>query len=506
LSNANAEAKVKAVGNYLRSSWGLWAACALAFAVYAPTLGYHLSFDDLVPLSDMATAPFAEWMMDVLRLQDATPSWRPLTMLVYRIEYAVFGMNAAGFRTVNLAVHIVNVAMVYIVTMRLVRRSATAMLVAVGFGVFGGAWDTVSYVTALPHVLALALFLVSLWLLLEFVQTGQADNEIYWGSFAFFVLAFLANEASVTLLVPYALGYLLVAPRPIDLVRIGKTLVPFALVALAFGLVFSFCPCRDQMSVEQRWEWITLKQAWLYLAWMFIPVGEAPYEFDVLQWVAGGVAIAALALTLARGAPWARWAVASLIVFLMPYVLIEPIIAGETVVLPRYVYAAAFPFLLILAWCADFLLGRVKPVHLARTCLAAIAIAAILGYSVETAVQNRKVLQVREPAQRLVSELEAHYRKPPFGQRIFLLGEPWTNPFFAFAGIPAVARLVFGDPPWVSLEAWDPTILDTYLKGRDYRLEPWEHVLRYEDGEFVELTADQVKEEAERIRSAATDR
>ncbi|HWQ29113.1 MAG TPA: hypothetical protein VNN12_08830 [Dehalococcoidia bacterium] len=491
------------VRNHIARFWGLWLACAVAFAAYAPTLGYHFSFDDMVPLSDMATKPFSAWLTDVLRLRDATPSWRPLTMLVYRVEYALFGMNAAAFRSVNLGFHIANVGLVYVVTNRLVRHTWIAAFVAAAFGVFGGAWDTVSYITALPHVLALTFFLLSLWLLLEFVDTGEADNEVYLGSFAFFLLAFLANEASVTFLIPYAVAYGLAARRPLDLRKIGTRLAPFFLVAIVFGLVFTFCPCREQMTVEQRWEWISLKQAYLYLAWMLLPVGQAPYEFHIVQWVAGGVSLALLAWALARGAAWTRWALVTLVVFLLPYVLIDPITAGETVVSPRYVYSAAFPYLLVLAWAGRSVLFHVQARRVATTCAAAVSLAAILGYSVETGLQNREVLQVREPAQYLLQELETRYKQGPIGQRVFLVGEPWTNPFFAFAGIPAITKLVFGEPALIYVEAWEPTVLDAYLKARDYRIEPWEHVLQYRNGSFRELTADDVREEAQRARLAS---
>lgn len=496
------------IRSHLAESWGFWAACALALAVYAPTLGYHFSFDDFVPLSDMATKSVYAWLTDVLAMRDPTPSWRPLTMLVYRIEYAVFGMNAAAFRTVNLIVHIANVALVYVVTERLVRRTTVATLVAAGFGVFGGAWDTVSYVTALPHLLALACFLVSLWLLLEFVYTGEADKEIYWGSFAFFLLAFLANEASITFVVSYGLAYVLVARRPLDFVKTAIRLSPFALVAVLFGLVFTFCPCREQMTVEQRWDWISFKQAWLYLAWMLLPIGEAPFKVEPMDWVAGSVVVALGVFALVRGAAWARWAVVSLAVFMMPYMLIEPLVGGDTVVFPRYVYAGAFPFLLLLAWAGDAILqnrwiGTCRYRYLVGTFAAVVAAAAIAGYAVETAVQNHEVLRVREPAQELVSELDSRYRDAPFGSRVFLMGQPWTNPFFAFAGIPAVTKLVFGGPFRVTVEAWEPTMLDALLKSRGYRLEPWEHVLQYKEGHFRELTAQEVRREAQRMRSAS---
>lgn len=193
----------------------------------------------------------------------------------------------------------------------------------------------------------------------------------------------------------------------------------------------------------------------------------------------------------------------ALVLFLVPYVLIDPITGGETVVSPRYVYAAAWPFLLVVSWVGSSLVARLNGARLAALGAFAIAVTATLGYSVETALQNREVLRVREPAQYLLRELEARYKKPPFGQRIFLLGEPWTNPFFALAGIPAITKLVFSDYGWIYVEAWEPTVLDAYLKARGYRLESWEHVLQYEHGSFRELTVEQVREEAQRARLRA---
>ena len=78
---------------------------ALVAGIHMPTLHYYFFGDDFVVLGDIHSRTFPAYMRDVLLLRDLTPNWRPLTMLVYWGEYRVFGIDALGWRIVNLTLH-----------------------------------------------------------------------------------------------------------------------------------------------------------------------------------------------------------------------------------------------------------------------------------------------------------------------------------------------------------------------------------------------------------------
>jgi dolichyl-phosphate-mannose--protein O-mannosyl transferase len=135
-------------------NWGLLAAITITFLVHAPTLRYYFAGDDFVVLGSIRYSGTGGYLVDTLRMQDIVPSWRPLSGLIYAAEWNVFGLNAMGWRAVNLAVHLGSVAVLYTLVVRVTRRQAVGAIAAVVFGISGAHFDTVNYVTALPHILA----------------------------------------------------------------------------------------------------------------------------------------------------------------------------------------------------------------------------------------------------------------------------------------------------------------------------------------------------------------
>ncbi|HWQ27684.1 MAG TPA: glycosyltransferase family 39 protein, partial [Dehalococcoidia bacterium] len=206
VSTATLAARTKA---FVLRHWGALAAVLLALGLHIPTLGYYFGGDDLVVVADIATKPFGPWFADVLRMRDITPSWRPLTHLVYWTEFRLAGMNPLVFRSVNLVAHTASVALLYALVARLTGRRAAAGLVAAGFAIHGAHFDTVTYITALPHVLATGLVFASMLFMHAYAREGARRHWLYAASLTAFALMFLANEGSVIFAPAVCLVYLL---------------------------------------------------------------------------------------------------------------------------------------------------------------------------------------------------------------------------------------------------------------------------------------------------------
>lgn len=477
---------------WLKAHWPWMMALVAVFFLHVPTLGYYFSYDDLVPFADIRNTPAGEWVRNVLTMRDTTPSWRPLTMLFYFGEYKLFGEHVLAYRLLHLGVHLLNVGLVYALAMRFTRERGTAVFAALGFGVFGAAWDTVSYLTALPHVLAVGLVLLSAYLLLEFVETGETQTDLCWGSLVFLLLAFFADEAAVVLAPVPPLLYLLSPRRTGSWRRFGVIGAAFATLPTVFGAVFLFCDCRDSFTVEQRWNFTSIQQSWMYLAWLAVPAGDAPYRFELQQWITGGFGLALLGYGVWRGPWWVRWSVAAVALALIPYVPIEPVTGLKLSVYPRYAYVASPFFMLALAWSLTKLSSSLHSRKVGQSLTLALAVAVLLGYASETVIFNQRMLSGREPTRHLVKELRA--RNLPPGSRVMLVGEPWSNTFAVFAGLPTIRRFVYGDSMAAPvLEGWRPDVLDLWLRRRSYQLAPGELVLRYDSGRFIAITPDDMR-------------
>lgn len=472
--------------------WPWIGASLLVALVHVPTLGYYFSFDDLVPIADIRNIPAGQLMRNVLTMRDATPSWRPLTMLVYLGEYKLFGEHVLAYRLLHLGAHLLNVFLVYVLAMRFTQMRGASMFAALGFGVFGAAWDTVTYITALPHILAVGWVLLSAYLLLEFVDSGETQTDLAWGSLVYLLLAFLADEAAVALAPLPPLLYLLCPRRLRSWRRFGVIGAAFATLPTVFGAVFLFCDCRDAFTVEQRWNITSIEQGWMYLGWLAVPAGDAPYRFELQQGVTGGVGLALLAYGMWRGPWWVRWSVVGVALALVPYALIEPVTGQRLLVAPRYAYVASPFFLLVLTWVLTRFASAVPSPKAARGLTLVLAGAVLLGYVVETVTYNQRVLSSREFTGHLVEELRTRDFRP--GSRVILVGEPWSNAFVVFRGLPTIRRFVYGDTlTGPSLEGWRPDILDAWLGRRSYELGPGVLVLRYEKGKFFVMTTEEMR-------------
>jgi hypothetical protein len=98
--------------------WGILAALAITFIIHAPTLRYYFDGDDFVVVGSIRYSGGAGYLADTFFMRDLVPNWRPLTGFVYLLEYKAFGLNAMGWRAVNLSVHLTSLVILYTLVTR----------------------------------------------------------------------------------------------------------------------------------------------------------------------------------------------------------------------------------------------------------------------------------------------------------------------------------------------------------------------------------------------------
>lgn len=176
------------------------AAIALAvLAAYLHALSAGFQFDDWnVIVDNPAVHGWAAWW-------DRMPGIRPLLKLTYVANW-VSGWSVEGFRAVNLALHLVNTAMVAWVVRAILEttgqpraRAASAALVAAAlFALHPVQTESVTYISGRSVSLMATCYLVALLVHLRMPsRSGQAATV------ATFVVAFAAKENAWTL--PFAL-------------------------------------------------------------------------------------------------------------------------------------------------------------------------------------------------------------------------------------------------------------------------------------------------------------
>ena len=431
---------------FARRHWGILAAITFTLLIHAPTLRYFFAGDDFILLGNMEWRGSASgFLIDTIRLEDYVPSWRPLSAVVYAAEWRAFGLNAAPWRAIALTVHLASMTLLYALVMRTLHKPGVAATAALIFGVSGAHYQTVTYVTAFPHVLATFFVLASLLTLVTYAQDGERNIAAFALSFVLFTLGFLANESAFAYAVVLVVAYALFSERwtPLRPLRLVLHAAPF--VALAAGwLVFYQSSDNFQIKFASgAWGTHIFSGYALYLSWLIYPAHTIALEPDALRWVLGGlIAVAALFFAV-RGPDIARVAAIGVFVALLPFV---PVVWTTS----RYMYGAVAFFAPLAAISAAWMYERLRALHrharipanmLALACVATLAAL----YAWQSNTNNARAGRDTERWRILVDELRANYPSVAPGTTIWIVDGLWTEPLSQYQEMPNVGRALYGD-------------------------------------------------------------
>jgi hypothetical protein len=425
--------------------WGLLAALALTFAVHAPTLRYFFDGDDFVVLGSVEYLGGTAYVVDTFRMHDIVPNWRPLTGVIYAAEWELFGLNATAWRSVNLAVHLSSMVVLYALVARVTKRPSIGALAAVVFGVSGAHFDTVTYVTALPHILATFFTLASLLAIVSYAQDGERNPFAFWGSFALFGLAFLSNEGAFIFGPIIVLAYALFAVRwHAAQMRLFLHGAPFAALSAGWFIFYQTADLPQLKFDGFYWGPHVIDNYAVYLSFIAYPARAIPLEPGTMRWLIASMFIAFAAFMLVRGPNIARVCVLGIGVALLPFVPVEIWTAS------RYTYAAVAFFAPVAAISAYFIFDRARSSHayvrIPATVVALLFVATVAGlYSWQTHARDRMSGERTDRWLLLANELERNYETVPAGTTIWIVDGPWTNPMEQYTWVPSVARAVYGD-------------------------------------------------------------
>ena len=213
---------------------GLLLVAAIIFA-YQPA-GWRGGFvwdDDMyVTNNPLLTAPDGWWR--IWFSLDSPSQYFPLTYSVFRIERALWGLNAAGYHWVNILLHSLNAVLVW----RLLRKLQVpgAWFAAAVFALHPVQVESVAWVTELKNLLSLFFILLAVRAWLEFLEANSRRRwRFYALSVGLYALALLSKTTACTL--PATLLLILwLQKKPINAPRLLQ-IAPFAALGVGMGLL-----------------------------------------------------------------------------------------------------------------------------------------------------------------------------------------------------------------------------------------------------------------------------
>jgi len=182
---------------------GFWVV-AITVAIYANSLPNGLTFDDHVIVGanpnveqvDLVSIFLSPYWPD----RQGAGLYRPLTTLSLALQYALHDVRPFGYHAVNVAFHVINVLLFYVLANYLFRSVHIAVSVALIFGLHPVQTEAVNGIVGRAELLS-AFWSLLAWLFYIRSGVGQGGrlNRVYVFSLLFALLGMLSKENAVCL-------------------------------------------------------------------------------------------------------------------------------------------------------------------------------------------------------------------------------------------------------------------------------------------------------------------
>jgi hypothetical protein len=396
-------------------------ACWLAFI----TLAVLLSYERVVENSFVwDTIPFVLLNVHVqeLTLENVLwvmthahrANWQPITSLSHMIDFHLFGWDPAGHHLMNVAIHLMNSCLIYVVVAKLVGRAGTedrwvtiiAGISALVFAIHPQHVESVAMVAQKKDTLYCFFALLSTICYINYTSSQRSGSRRAWylSTFSFFTLSLLSKSMAVTLPVVFIL---------LDVFPLGKvkerlsvecfsSLVFDKVPMLILSLVVSVITIKTQTIAMPSSEYIGLGERLVntvhnlgFYQWkFFIPLNLSPYypfpPIDEIFWPSYWLPalLFSSAVTVAGAVCWLRGFKALLIGWLVYLVTLSPVSGiihvGPAASTDHYTYMATIPSCLLLG----FLVSRVFQFQsLLKAITLAVAFTYLSGFALLTHAQ-----------------------------------------------------------------------------------------------------------------------
>ncbi len=378
-----------------QARWAL-GVCALAAAVYLPTLGHDwLNYDDDVYITDnpeQQRGLTPEGVAWAFRSFDGA-NWFPLTRLSWALDWEIYGSSAAGFHATNLILHALTAGVLCLALARLTGSAGRSAFVAAVFAVHPLHVESVAWAAARKDPLSALFFVTALWIYAGRGGRSRRAQPALAGCLALGLLAkpIVASLPAVLLLLDgWPLGRLRPPPAGVGLRRALVEKLPLLALVAVFGVV-AFAAQRaggalapiEELPLGARVANALVSYV-AYLGKTFWPTGLAvfyPHRGEALPvWQVAGAAlvlaaITALALAAARRRPYLTVGWLWYGVTLLPAIgLIQ---VGSQAMADRYMYLPLIGLTIALAWGACDLAGPGARARAALTTAACVVLAAL---------------------------------------------------------------------------------------------------------------------------------
>jgi len=322
-------------------------------------------------------------------------NWHPLTWLSHMLDCEIFGLNAGLHHLVNLAIHIANTLLLFIIFNRMTRKFWPSAFIAALFAIHPLHVESVAWVAERKDVLSTLFWLLTMWAYAEYVRKPKVTK--YLLTFSFFALGLMTKPMLVTLPVVLLILDYWPLQRTKQFKRVALEKLPFFILS-AVSCVVTFLVQRsggavvaiESFNLKIRFANATISYI-RYIEKMFWPVKLAvlyPHPGANVSIVKAAICAAAILSLTACFIYIGRKRKYFLAGWLWYLVTLVPVIGlvqvGAQSMADRYTYIPLLGLFIIIAFAAGELTGQLR---IRKTIVTGLAVTTIVILSVLTRQQ-----------------------------------------------------------------------------------------------------------------------
>jgi len=164
----------------MRRKWLICLVLAtVTLAVYWPVRHYQfISFDDpfFVTQNPNVQAGLTWQSLRYALTASVADNWHPVTILSHILDCGLFGLNPGPMHLVNVALHIANVLLLFLILQRMTGATWRSAVVAALFALHPLRVESVAWIAERKNVLSFFFFMLTLWAYLRYVELTRPGS------------------------------------------------------------------------------------------------------------------------------------------------------------------------------------------------------------------------------------------------------------------------------------------------------------------------------------------
>lgn len=177
---------------------GIFTIVILTAAAYVPAMQADFIWDDDVYVTKNPLVIFPGGLKKIWFSLDSPSQYFPLVYSMFRVEYALWGLNPVGYHVVNISLHVINALLVWAVLSYL--RVRGSWLAAVLWALHPVNVESVAWITERKNTLSTLFYLLAIIAWVKFIDK---ETKRAWGyyvlSLGLYALALFAKTTACTL-------------------------------------------------------------------------------------------------------------------------------------------------------------------------------------------------------------------------------------------------------------------------------------------------------------------